>query len=232
MIHLAASIPTADLARVTMDARRVVAAGADALHIDIRDDDDESRNLRTGPAIVQAARRGSRALDGSWVPLHVHLMVRSVQALAGAFAEAGADLISCHAEGLQGEVAPALRAIRAAGCRTGIVFDPVQPLTALAAAIDIVDEVLVLGTLAGDGIQRLLPLALVQIEQARRLIDASGRSVRLAVEGGVSVDNVRALADAGADTFVVGTALLGASDCRLALGALRRRLASPLARAA
>jgi ribulose-phosphate 3-epimerase len=232
MIRFAASIPTADLARVTADARRVVAAGADALHIDIRDDDDDGRNLRTGPAIVQAARRGSRALDGSWVPLHVHLMVRSVQELAGAFAEAGADLISCHADGLQGDVAPALRAIRAAGCRTGIVFDPVQPLTTLARAIDIVDEVLILGMLAGDGVQRLMPSALLQIEQARRVIDASGRSVRLAVEGGVSVDNICQLADAGADTFVVGTALLAAADCRLALGALRRRLASPLARAA
>ncbi|MFO1218006.1 MAG: ribulose-phosphate 3-epimerase [Burkholderiaceae bacterium] len=232
MVRFAASIPTADLARVTMDARRVVAAGADALHIDIRDDDDDSRNLRTGPAIVQAARRGSRAADGSWVPLHVHLMVRSVQALADAFAEAGADLIACHADAPQGELAAALRAIRAAGCRSGLVFDPLQPLAALEQTIDAVDDVLILGTLAADGVQRLMPAALTQLERARAIIAASGRAVQLGIEGGVSIDNVRQLGEAGADTFVVGTSLLAAPDCRVALGALRRRLASPLARAA
>lgn len=231
-MHIAASIPTADLARVGMDARRVVAAGADALHIDISDDDEDMRNLRNGPAVVQAARRGSRSVDGRWVPLHVHLMVRSVRAAAGRFAEAGADLITCQADDAADELLPTLRTIRAAGCRAGLAFDPAQSLQVLASTIDELDEVLILGMHPGFGVQRFMPGAMRQIERARELIDASRRDVRLAVEGGVQADNIRQLADAGADTFIAGTALLAAPDCRLALGAMRRRLATPLARAA
>jgi ribulose-phosphate 3-epimerase len=157
------------------------------------------------------------------VPIDVHLMVEPVDALAQAFAEAGADVISFHPDAST-HVDRTLQLIRAAGCQAGLVFNPAASLDVLDWVIDKVDLVLVMSVNPGFGGQSFIPSALRKIEHVRRRIEASGREIRLEVDGGIKVDNIRAAADAGCDTFVAGSAIFGAADYRAVIAAMRAKL--------
>jgi ribulose-phosphate 3-epimerase len=158
------------------------------------------------------------------VPIDVHLMVEPVDALAQAFARAGADLISFHPAATR-HVDRTLQLIRAEGCKAGVVFNPATPLDVLDWVLDKTDLVLVMSVNPGFGGQTFIDSALRKLEQARRRIDASGRDVRLEVDGGIKVENIRAAADAGCDTFVAGSAIFGEKDYRAVIAAMRSRLA-------
>ncbi|EQD71080.1 ribulose-phosphate 3-epimerase, partial [mine drainage metagenome] len=157
-------------------------------------------------------------------PLDVHLMVQPVDALAEAFARAGADLISFHPEA-SAHIDRTLQSIHEAGCKAGLVFNPATPLDVLEWEIDKLDLVLIMSVNPGFGGQGFIDSALRKLEQARRLIDASGRAVRLEVDGGIKVDNIRRAAAAGADTFVAGSAIFGQPDYAAVVAAMRQQLA-------
>jgi ribulose-phosphate 3-epimerase len=158
------------------------------------------------------------------VPIDVHLMVQPVDALAQAFAKAGADLISFHPEA-SAHVDRTLQLIKAEGCQAGLVFNPATPIDVLEWVLDKVDLVLIMSVNPGFGGQSFIPSALRKVEQVRQLIDASGRDIRLEVDGGIKVDNIRQVADAGADTFVAGSAIFGQPDYQAVIGAMRAALA-------
>ena len=215
--RIAPSLLSADFARLGEEVRDVIAAGADWIHFDVMDNH-YVPNLTFGPMVCQALRKHST------VPIDVHLMVQPVDALAVAFARAGADLISFHPDA-GAHVDRTLQLIRAEGCRAGLAFNPAMPLDVLEWVIDKVDLVLVMSVNPGFGGQGFIDSALRKVERARRLIDASGRDIRLEVDGGIKADNIRRVADAGADTFVAGSAVFGAASYAQAIGALRSALA-------
>jgi ribulose-phosphate 3-epimerase len=221
--RIAPSLLSADFARLGDEARAVIAAGADWLHVDVMDNH-YVPNLTIGPLVVQALRPHARNADGTPVPLDVHLMVQPVDALIPAFAQAGADLICFHPDAST-HVHRSLQAIRAAGCRAGLAFNPAMPLDVLDWTIDQLDLVLIMSVNPGFGGQSFIDTALRKIEAARRLIDASGRDIRLEVDGGIKVDNIRRAADAGADTFVAGSAIFGQPQYAAVIGAMRAELA-------
>ena len=218
--RIAPSILSADFARLGEEVRAVVAAGADWIHFDVMDNH-YVPNLTFGPMVCQALRAHSS------VPIDVHLMVQPVDALALAFAKAGADLISFHPDAST-HVDRTLQLIRGEGKKAGLVFNPAAPLDVLEWVIDKVDLVLIMSVNPGFGGQSFIDSALAKLRRARALIDAerarSGRDIVLQVDGGIKVDNIRRVAEAGADTFVAGSAIFGQKDYAAVIAAMRDAL--------
>ena len=215
---IAASILSADFARLGEDTARVLAAGADWVHFDVMDNH-YVPNLTIGPMVCEGLRK-----FGIQAHIDVHLMVEPVDALAQSFAKAGASSITFHPEATR-HIDRSLQAIRDAGCQTGLVFNPATPLTVLRHVIDKIDIVLLMSVNPGFGGQSFLPSAIPKLREARALIEASGRDIRLEVDGGVKIDNIAEIAGAGADTFVAGSAIFSDPDYAATIRALRSAIA-------
>ena len=220
--RIAPSILSADFARLGDEVKGVIAAGADWIHFDVMDNH-YVPNLTFGPMVCQALRKHSS------VPIDVHLMVQPVDALALAFAKAGADIITFHPDA-SAHVDRTLQLIKGEGKQAGLVFNPAATLDVLEWVIDKVDVVLLMSVNPGFGGQSFIDSTLRKCQAARRLIDAerarSGRDIRLEVDGGIKVDNIRRVADAGADTFVAGSAIFSQPDYKSVIDAMRRELAA------
>ncbi len=216
---IAPSILSADFARLGEEVEAVLDAGADVIHFDVMDNH-YVPNLTVGPLVAQALRK-----HGIEAPLDVHLMVKPVDRIVGDFAEAGATYISFHPEASE-HVDRSLQLIRDSGCKSGLVFNPATPLTWLEHVLDKVDLVLLMSVNPGFGGQSFIESTLAKLEAARTLIEASGRAIRLEVDGGVKVNNIGRIAAAGADTFVAGSAIFGSDDYRATIAAMREEIAA------
>ena len=214
---IAASILSADFARLGEDTANALEAGADWVHFDVMDNH-YVPNLTVGPLICKALRD-----YGIQAPIDVHLMVKPVDRLIGDFAAAGASWITFHPEASE-HVDRSLALIREAGCRAGLVFNPATPLDHLQYVLDKLDMVLLMSVNPGFAGQAFIPSVLDKARTARRLIDQSGRPIRLEIDGGVKVDKVGAIAEAGIDTFVAGSAIFGSGNYRATIAAMRKAI--------
>jgi ribulose-phosphate 3-epimerase len=218
---IAPSILSADFARLGEEVDAVIRAGADWVHFDVMDNH-YVPNLTIGPLVCEALRS-----HGVTAPIDVHLMIQPVDRIVPDFAKAGATYISFHPEA-SGHVDRTIQVIRDCGCRPGLVFNPATPLDWLDYTLDSIDLVLLMSVNPGFGGQKFIHSALGKLAEARRRIDASGRPVRLEIDGGVKVSNIGAIARAGADTFVAGSAIFSADDYVATVAAMRREIAGEM----
>jgi ribulose-phosphate 3-epimerase len=202
---IAPSILSADFARLGEEVDAVIKAGADIIHFDVMDNH-YVPNLTIGPMVCEALRK-----HGVQAPIDVHLMVAPVDRIVPDFAAAGATFISFHPEATE-HIDRTIELIREHDCKPGLVFNPATPLDYLDYTLEKLDMVLLMSVNPGFGGQKFIPTALRKLQEARRRIDASGRAVRLEIDGGVKVDNIKAIAQAGADTFVAGSAIFGSKS--------------------
>ncbi len=216
---IAPSILSADFARLGDDVKAVLDAGADVVHFDVMDNHFVP-NLTIGPLICDALRN-----FGIEAPIDVHLMVEPVDRIIPDFAKAGATYITFHPEASR-HIDRSLGLIRELGCKSGLVFNPATPLGALEYVIDKVDMVLIMSVNPGFGGQKFIPSALDKLRQARKIIEESGRDIRLEIDGGVKVSNIGEIAAAGADTFVAGSAIFGSDDYAATITAMKSEIAN------
>ncbi len=215
---IAPSILSADFARLGEEVTHVLESGADIVHFDVMDNH-YVPNLTIGPLVCEALRNHGVSAD-----IDVHLMVKPVDRIIPDFAKAGATYITFHPEASE-HIDRSLSLVHDQGCKSGLVFNPATPLDYLKHVIDKVDMILLMSVNPGFGGQSFIPETLVKLREARKIIDASGRDIRLEVDGGVKVDNIGEIAAAGADTFVAGSAIFGADDYRATIDAMRAEIA-------
>ncbi len=215
---IAPSILSADFARLGEEVATVLDAGADIVHFDVMDNH-YVPNLTIGPLVCEALRK-----HGVTAPIDVHLMVKPVDRIIPDFAGAGATYITFHPEASE-HVDRSLQLVRDVGCKSGLVFNPATPLDYLKYVIDKVDMVLLMSVNPGFGGQGFIPYVLDKARETRRIIDESGRDIRLEIDGGVKVDNIREIAEAGVDTFVAGSAIFSTPDYKATIDAMRAELA-------
>lgn len=216
---IAPSILSADFARLGEDVDKVLAAGADVVHFDVMDNH-YVPNLTIGPMVCQALRK-----YGVTAPIDVHLMVKPVDRIIGDFIEAGATYITFHPEASE-HIDRSLQLIKSAGCKAGLVFNPATPLHYMDYVMDKLDVVLLMSVNPGFGGQSFIPGTLDKLREARAKIAASGRDIRLEIDGGVKVDNIREIAAAGADMFVAGSAIFNAPDYQTVIEQMRAEIAA------
>ncbi len=216
---IAPSILSADFARLGEEVENVLAAGADYVHFDVMDNH-YVPNLTIGPMVCSALRK-----HGIEAPIDVHLMVKPVDRIIGDFIEAGASYITFHPEGSE-HIDRSLQMIRDGGCKSGLVFNPATPLSHLEYVLDKVDMVLLMSVNPGFGGQKFIPGTLDKLRQAREIIDNSGYDIRLEIDGGVGIGNIREIAEAGADTFVAGSAIFNTDDYAATIAQMREQLAA------
>ncbi|TLY64374.1 MAG: ribulose-phosphate 3-epimerase [Gammaproteobacteria bacterium] len=222
---IAPSILSADFARLGAEVDAVLAAGADLIHFDVMDNH-YVPNLTIGPLVCEALRK-----HGVAAPIDVHLMIRPVDRIVPDFAAAGATYITFHPEASE-HVDRTIEIIREHGCKPGLVFNPATPLEYLDYTLEKLDLVLIMSVNPGFGGQKFIATALRKLTEARRRIETSGRAVRLEVDGGVKVDNIRSVAHAGADTFVAGSAIFGSKDYAQTIRAMRAEIGGAIAKRA